>query len=83
MPAIRALDPDVVIVTGDHSTPAVMKVHSWHPLPVILWSRLVRRDTVTTFGETACAQGALGHVHHTDLMPLALGHAGRLAKYGA
>lgn len=83
VPAIQALNPDVVIVTGDHSTPAVMKVHSWHPLPVLFWSRYVRRDTVTTFGETACAQGGLGHVHHTDLMPLALGHAGRLAKYGA
>ena len=83
VPAVRALDPDVIIVTGDHSTPSVMKSHSWHPLPVIFWSRLVRRDTVTNFGETACTLGALGHVHHTDLMPLALGHAGRLAKYGA
>jgi 2,3-bisphosphoglycerate-independent phosphoglycerate mutase len=83
VPAIRALNPDVIIVTGDHSTPAVMKVHSWHPLPVLFWSGYVRRDTVTTFGETACAVGGLGHVHHTDLMPLALGHAGRLAKYGA
>lgn len=83
VPAIRALNPDVIIVTGDHSTPAVMKVHSWHPLPVVFWSRYVRRDEVATFGETACAHGALGHVHHTDLMPLALGHAGRLAKYGA
>ena len=83
VPAIRALKPDVIIVTGDHSTPAVMKAHSWHPLPVLFWSRLVRRDTVASFGETACALGALGHVHHTDLMPLALGHAGRLAKYGA
>jgi 2,3-bisphosphoglycerate-independent phosphoglycerate mutase len=83
VPAIRALNPDVIIVTGDHSTPAVMKVHSWHPLPVLFWSGYVRRDTVTTFGETACAVGGLGHIHHTDLMPLALGHAGRLAKYGA
>jgi 2,3-bisphosphoglycerate-independent phosphoglycerate mutase len=83
VPAIRALNPDVIIVTGDHSTPAVMKVHSWHPLPVLFWSAYVRRDTVATFGETACAVGGLGHVHHTDLLPLALGHAGRLAKYGA
>ena len=83
VPAIRALGPDVIIVSGDHSTPAVMKAHSWHPLPVLFWSRYVRRDTVTTFGETACAAGAMGHVHHTDLIPLALGHAGRLAKYGA
>jgi 2,3-bisphosphoglycerate-independent phosphoglycerate mutase len=52
-------------------------------LPVLFWSGYVRRDTVATFGETACAVGGLGHVHHTDLLPLALGHAGRLAKYGA
>jgi 2,3-bisphosphoglycerate-independent phosphoglycerate mutase len=83
VPAIRALNPDVFIVTGDHSTPSVLKTHSWHPLPTILWSPYARRDAVATFGETACAHGALGHVHHTDLMPLALGHAGRLAKYGA
>ncbi len=83
VPALRAMRPDVIIVTGDHSTPAVIKAHSWHPLPVIFWARLARRDTVTSFGETACIQGALGHVHHTDLIPLALGHAGRLAKYGA
>ncbi|MFZ5915321.1 MAG: 2,3-bisphosphoglycerate-independent phosphoglycerate mutase [Chloroflexota bacterium] len=82
-PAIRALKPDVILVTGDHSTPAVMKAHSWHPLPVLFWSPLARRDAVMTFGETACAQGALGQLHHTHLMPLALGHAGRLAKYGA
>jgi len=82
-PAIRALKPDVILVTGDHSTPSALKSHSWHPLPVLLWSPYARRDAVTTFGETACAQGGLGHVHHTDLMPLAMGHAGRLAKYGA
>ncbi len=83
VPAIRALNPDVILVTGDHSTPSVLKSHSWHPLPVLLWSPYVRRDAATTFGETACAQGGLGHMRHTDLMPLAMGHAGRLAKYGA
>jgi len=83
VPAIRALGPDVIVVSGDHSTPSVMKSHSWHPLPVLFWSRFVRRDTVTSFGETACTQGGLGHIHHTDLLPLALGHAGRLIKYGA
>jgi 2,3-bisphosphoglycerate-independent phosphoglycerate mutase len=83
VPAVRGLNPDVIIVTGDHSTPSIMRSHSWHPLPVIFWSRRARRDAVTTFGETACAQGALGHVHHTHLMPLAMGHAGRLNKYGA
>jgi 2,3-bisphosphoglycerate-independent phosphoglycerate mutase len=83
LPGILALDPDVVIVTGDHSTPAVWKAHSWHELPVLLWSRYIRPDEVTAFGERPCMTGGLGHIHHTDLMPLAAAHAGRLSKFGA
>jgi 2,3-bisphosphoglycerate-independent phosphoglycerate mutase len=83
LPDILALGPDVVVVTGDHSTPALLKAHSWHELPVLLWSRYVRRDSATTFGERPCMRGGLGHIHHVDLLPLAMGHAGRLAKYGA
>ncbi len=83
LPDILALDPDVVIVTGDHSTPALWKSHSWHELPVLLWSPYVRRDGVTEFGERPCMAGGLGHIMHVDLMPLMMGHAGRLAKYGA
>lgn len=83
LPDIMALNPDVVIVTGDHSTPAVWKSHSWHELPVLLWSRYVRRDGATTFGERACMAGGLGHINHVDLLPLAMANADRLRKYGA
>jgi 2,3-bisphosphoglycerate-independent phosphoglycerate mutase len=83
LPDILALEPDVVIVTGDHSTPAIWKAHSWHELPVLLWSRYIRRDSATVFGERACMLGGLGHIDHVDLMPLAMAHAGRLEKYGA
>jgi 2,3-bisphosphoglycerate-independent phosphoglycerate mutase len=84
IPEIMGLNPDVLIITGDHSTPSVMKSHSWHELPVLLFSkRFQRRDTVTSFGETACIQGGLGHIRHVDLMPLAMAHADRLTKYGA
>jgi 2,3-bisphosphoglycerate-independent phosphoglycerate mutase len=83
LPDILALEPDVVIVTGDHSTPSLWKAHSWHELPVLLWSRYIRRDDVTQFGERPCMRGGLGHIHHVDLMPLAMANAGRLAKYGA
>jgi 2,3-bisphosphoglycerate-independent phosphoglycerate mutase len=83
LPDILALGPNVVIVTGDHSTPAVMKSHSWHELPVLLWSQLIRPDGVTQFGERPCMAGGLGHIHNTDLLPLAMAHAGRLGKYGA
>jgi 2,3-bisphosphoglycerate-independent phosphoglycerate mutase len=83
LPDILALEPDVVIVTGDHSTPAAWKAHSWHELPVLLWSKYIRRDAVTQFGERPCMAGGLGHIRHTDLMPLAMAYAERLAKFGA
>lgn len=83
LPDILALEPDVIIVTGDHSTPAVWKAHSWHELPVLLWSKYIRPDHVETFGERPCMTGGLGHIHHIDLLPLAMAYAGRLTKFGA
>lgn len=83
LPALLSLEPDVLIVTGDHSTPALLRSHSWHPLPILLSARTERRDPVTTFGETACLRGSLGHIRHVDIMPLAMASALRLAKYGA
>jgi len=83
VPAILALDPDVLIVTGDHSTPAVLKSHSWHPVPTLLWSRYCLPDGIDEFGERACFQGSLGAFPATHELPLAMGHAARLTKYGA
>ena len=84
IPALMALNPDVVIVTGDHSTPSRMKSHSFHPVPTLLWAPLTSRpDLVTEFGERPCTAGGLGHFLAKDLMPLALAHAGRLQKFGA
>jgi 2,3-bisphosphoglycerate-independent phosphoglycerate mutase len=80
---IEALAPDVLIVTGDHSTPSQLKAHSWHPVPVLLKSRYVRRSGATEFGERACLRGELGTFRTVDLMAHALAHAGRLAKFGA
>jgi 2,3-bisphosphoglycerate-independent phosphoglycerate mutase len=78
------LEPDVVMVTGDHSTPAQLKYHSWHPVPVVLWSEHCRADTVETFGERTCLRGGLGaRFPAIDLMPLALANALRLEKFGA
>ena len=82
-PAIRALNPDVLIVTGDHSTPSKLKSHSWHPVPMC-WSRgPCRPDAVTEFGESHCLRGGLGQFQAKYLMPLAMAHAVRLGKYGA
>jgi 2,3-bisphosphoglycerate-independent phosphoglycerate mutase len=84
IPRLLDLSPDVVIVTGDHSTPSSLKSHSWHPVPVILWSRCCRSDTVKQFGERACMTGGLGPCFPAvDLMSLALANAGRLGKFGA
>ncbi|MBM4464687.1 MAG: phosphoglycerate mutase, partial [Chloroflexi bacterium] len=83
VPAITSLEPDVFIVTGDHSTPALLKSHSWHPVPTLLRSRYCRPDQVRTFGERACMGGGLGVFPATDLMPLAMANALRLTKFGA
>jgi 2,3-bisphosphoglycerate-independent phosphoglycerate mutase len=83
LPRIRALNPDVLIVTGDHSTPARLAAHSWHPVPTLLWSATALPDHARTFGERACAAGGLGTFAAADLLPLAMGHAERLVRYGA
>lgn len=83
VPEMMALNPDVVIVSGDHSTPALLKSHSWHPVPTILWSRYCRADDVDVFGERACARGALGVFPAKNIMRLAMANALRLTKYGA
>jgi len=83
IPQVRALNPDVLIVTGDHSTPSKLKSHSWHPVPTVLWAKTCRPDPVTEFGESNCLHGGLGQFQAMYLMPLALAHAGRLGKYGA
>ena len=84
LPALLDLKPDVLIITGDHSTPAMLRSHSWHPVPFLLWApQTARSDNQYRFGETACAQGGLGTFPAVQTMPLALAHAGRLKKFGA
>jgi 2,3-bisphosphoglycerate-independent phosphoglycerate mutase len=83
LPRITALHPDVLIVTGDHSTPAVLKAHSSHPIPFLIHGRNVRPDTVREFGERACAAGLWGVIPGAMLIRLALAYADKLAKYGA
>ncbi|MGH7892422.1 MAG: 2,3-bisphosphoglycerate-independent phosphoglycerate mutase, partial [Thermodesulfobacteriota bacterium] len=83
VPEITALKPDVIIVTGDHSTPATMKSHSWHPVPILISSKYARGGGAEGFGESECSRGELGTFRAVDLMTLILAHAGRLQKYGA
>ncbi len=83
MPGLTALEPDVLVVTGDHSTPAVLSGHSWHPVPVLLCSRYCRTDSVKEFSETASITGGLGQIAATRIMPLAMANALKLTKFGA
>ena len=83
VPQIMELGPDVMIVTGDHSTPSMLSVHSWHPVPTLLLAANCRTDPCEAFGETECLRGGLGQFESKYLMPLALANAARLGKFGA
>ncbi len=82
IPRILDLNPDVLVVAGDHSTPAVLAAHSWHPVPALIHSKDTLGDGVEAFNERACARGSLGTFQAEYLMLQALSHAGKLAKYG-
>ena len=80
---LEALNFDVLVITGDHSTPSALKSHSWHPVPVLLHSQYARLDSAKRFTEIECLKGALGQLPAHDLMSLSLAHALRLKKFGA
>jgi len=83
LPALLNLNPDVLIITADHSTPATLAMHSWHPVPFMLKSRWCFPDKVSKFSEPACLEGGLGRFPATEIMPLALANALKLNKFGA
>lgn len=84
IPQLRELEPDVIMVTGDHSTPSKLAYHSWHPVPVLVWSKFCRPDDVKYFNENACIIGGLGpRFKAEDLLPIVLANAKRLEKFGA
>lgn len=83
LPELLALAPDVLCVTGDHSTPVLVKGHSWHPVPVLVWSRVCGADQASRFHEKTARAGSLGLMPSRDLMAVMLANAGRLDKFGA
>jgi len=83
LPELINLEPDVIVVTGDHSTPSILKGHSWHPVSLLLSAKWCRPDRVSQFSESACALGGLGRFPATQLMPLAMANALKLSKFGA
>ena len=82
IPRIRELNPDVFMVAGDHSTPAIMAAHSWHPVPFMLNSKLTLGEGVPGFSERECNRGSIGSIPATQVMLLAMSHSGKLTKYG-
>ena len=82
IPDILELGPDVLMVAGDHSTPAIMAAHSWHPVPFLLHSKLTKGEGVPTFDERACALGSIGSIPATSVMVMGLSHAGKMTKFG-
>ena len=84
LPILLGLNPDVLIITGDHSTPAKLRSHSWHPVPTLLWAPATHMpDACQSFGERETHRGGLGQFPANELMPMAMGHALRLNNYGA
>jgi len=83
IPALMDAGPDIVIVTGDHSTPSLLRSHSWHPVPFLIHGGPHRADAAVSFGETECLKGVHGIRRGCELMPLATARAGRFAKFGA
>ena len=83
LPSLLSLDPEVLIITGDHSTPATLAMHSWHPVPFMLKSKWCRPDDVAEFSERACLAGGMGRFPATEIMPLAMANALKLDKFGA
>jgi len=83
IPELIKLNPDVLAVTGDHSTPVLMKSHSWHPVPLMIRSEFSRKGLNSKFDEFECARGTLGTVQALDVMSLILAHGMRLEKFGA
>ena len=83
IPRLLSLQPEVLVVTSDHSTPSLLKSHSWHPNPFLLFSKASQVDKVRRFSEIECSQGYLGRFQAIYAMPLMLSHAGKLKKFGA
>lgn len=77
------LNPDVIVIASDHSTPAIMALHSWHPVPVLIHSKWCRPDKITKFSENNCQKGGLGRFYATQLMPQIMAYAMKLGKFGA
>ena len=82
IPSLLEVGADVLVVAGDHSTPAVLGSHSWHPVPLLVHSSLTKGEGAPAFSERGCAEGSIGRVAAASVMMLAMAHAGKLRRFG-
>jgi 2,3-bisphosphoglycerate-independent phosphoglycerate mutase len=80
---LLAADPDVLVITGDHSTPPSMMAHSWHAVPMLMKAPHLRGGDGMAFNEINCRAGQIGTIMAKEIIPLAMAHAGKLEKFGA
>ena len=83
LPILLEKKPDVLVITGDHSTPCFMKSHSWHPQPVLLHSPRCGSDKLARFTETGANSGSLGVFDAKYLMRFMQANALMFDKFGA
>ena len=83
LPILLEKKPDVLVITGDHSTPCAMKGHSWHPQPVLLHSSCSGSDKLDRFTETGANSGSLGVFEAKHLIRLMQANAKMFDKFGA
>jgi 2,3-bisphosphoglycerate-independent phosphoglycerate mutase len=81
-------DPDVMVITGDHSTPCICKSHSFQGTPYMIYSKNqdvlnANLDINKDFNELECLKGELGTFELKYNMSLMLAYSKRLQKYGA
>ncbi len=82
IPDILSMNPDVLVVAGDHATPSIMASHGWQPVPLLINSSLTPGEGIKAFDERSCSLGSIGQISATNVMFLALAHAGKLTKFG-
>jgi len=83
LPILLRKRPDVIAITGDHSTPCALKGHSWHPQPVLLNSAYSGSDKLERFTETGANAGSLGVFEAKYLIRLMQANARMFDKFGA